>query len=211
MRPQLQQQLLSLPNVLSAMRVPLALAFPLVTEKESALALIGAAGATDLLDGWSARKLGQGSAIGATIDGFADKAFGISLLGTLVARGVLAPASALLLATREILELPLAVRVLFSERARAFTVDRSANRLGKVATALELAAVVASIGRMRIAKPLVIAAGVMGALAGISYWARELSAEREHRMHEIDARLKERHVPYVLAGGNPAKLSELAA
>jgi phosphatidylglycerophosphate synthase len=204
-----KHDLVALPNILSAARIPLALAFPFVREKESALAIIGAAGVTDLLDGFAARKLGQASPVGAAIDGFADKAFSVTLLGTLVARRVLSPASALLLATREILELPLAIRVLWSEKARAVNIDRGANGWGKLATTLEMGAVVASLARARIAKPMVIAAGIAGAVAGFSYWLRELRAEKKWTATfaaEVD-----RPVPYLLAGGKPELLTEIAA
>jgi phosphatidylglycerophosphate synthase len=204
-----KHDLVALPNILSAARIPLALAFPFVREKESALAIIGAAGVTDLLDGFAARKLGQASPVGAAIDGFADKAFSVTLLGTLVARRVLSPASALLLATREILELPLAIRVLWSEKARAVNIDRGANGWGKLATTLEMGAVVASLARARIARPMVIAAGIAGAVAGLSYWLRELRAEKKWTATfaaEVD-----RPVPYLLAGGKPELLAELAA
>lgn len=209
MRTYRYRDLIALPNILSAARIPLALAIPFAKEKESALAIIGAAGMTDLLDGFAARKLGQTTAAGAAIDGFADKAFSMTLLGTLVARGVLAPASALLLATREIIELPLAVRVLWSEKARAVRVDRAANGWGKIATALEMGAVVASIARARIAKPLVLAAGIAGAIAGISYWMRELREEK--RWTATFAAEVDRPVPYLLAGGKPDTLAEVAA
>jgi phosphatidylglycerophosphate synthase len=200
-----KHDLVALPNILSAARIPLALALPFATEKESALAIIGAAGVTDMLDGFAARKLGQTSPIGAAIDGFADKAFSVTVLGTLLARGVLSPASALLLATREIIELPLAIRVLWSEKARAVNVDRGANGWGKLATALEMGAVVCSIAKSRLAKPMVIAAGIAGAVAGISYWMRELRAEKKWTATfaaEVD-----RPVPFLLAGGNPERLA----
>lgn len=209
MRTYRNRDLVALPNILSAARVPLALALPFAKEKESALAIIGAAGVTDLLDGFAARKLGQTTPLGAAIDGFADKAFSVTVLGTLVARGVLSPASALLLATREIIELPLAVRVLWSEKARAVNVDRAANGWGKLATALEMGAVVASIARSRFARPMVIAAGIAGAVAGISYWMRELRAEK--KWTATFAADVDRKVPYLLAGGKPETLAELAA
>jgi CDP-diacylglycerol--glycerol-3-phosphate 3-phosphatidyltransferase/cardiolipin synthase len=204
-RHQTFREVAVLSNVISAARLPLAAAFPLATSSDGALAVIGAAGITDLLDGFAARKLGQVSPVGAAIDGVADKVFGLSLLVTLVARGVLAPASALLLATREAFELPLALRVLVRPKARVVAKTRSANRLGKLATSLQLGAIVAAITRSRAAKPLAVAAGAVGALAGISYWVRELRDERA-----LDASF-ERRVPYLLAGGDPARLAKLAA
>lgn len=209
MRTYRSRDLLALPNILSAARVPLALALPFAKEKESALAIIGAAGVTDLLDGIAARKLAQTTPLGAAIDGFADKTFSVTVLGTLIARNVLSPASALLLATREIIELPLAVRVLWSEKARAVNVNRGANGWGKLATALEMGAIVASIARSRIARPMVIAAGIAGAVAGFSYWLRELRAEK--KWTQTFAADVDRPVPYLLAGGKPETLAELAA
>ena len=93
MRTYRKHDLVALPNILSAARVPLALALPFATEKASAVAIIGAAGVTDMLDGFAARKLGQTTPLGAAIDGFADKAFSVTVLGTFVARSVLSPAS----------------------------------------------------------------------------------------------------------------------
>lgn len=208
MRKKTLHDLAVLPNILSAARVPLALAFPFAKEKESAIALIGAAGLTDLLDGWAARKLGQETTLGASLDGISDRAFSVSVLATLVRRGLLSRGSAVLLATRELLELPLAVRVLTSPKARSVAVDRSANRLGKFATALELGAVVAAIARSKLTRPLVALAGVMGAIAGVSYWMRELRAERAW---DAAGEPVDRPVPYLLAGGRPERLAELLA
>lgn len=209
MRTYRYRDLIALPNILSAARFPLALALPFAKEKESALAIIGAAGVTDLLDGFAARKLAQTTSLGAAIDGFADKTFSVTVLGTLVARGVLSPASAILLATREIIELPLAIRVLWSEKARAVNVNRGANGWGKLATTLEMGAIVASIARSRIAKPMVVAAGIAGAIAGISYWVRELRAEK--KWTATFAADVDRPVPYLLAGGKPETFPDLAA
>jgi phosphatidylglycerophosphate synthase len=166
------RDLLALPNVLSAVRVPLGLAFPFARGETRALALIGAAGLTDLLDGWSARRLGRVTDAGAVIDGVADKTFAASVLGTLVLRRRMSPAAALILVSREILQLPLAIWAYRRARRTGVRVDASANRLGKMATTLELAAITATVLRSRLARPLVAVAGVVGALAGMSYVAR---------------------------------------
>lgn len=197
---------LTIPNVLSATRLPIALVFPFARSRTTALALIAAAGITDMLDGWSARRLGISTKTGAALDGLADKLFAVSVLATLLGRRILSPGDALLLAAREAFELPLALRVLATPRSRASAVDRSANRLGKLATTLQLAAVVGAVMRWRHRKPLVLAAGIAGAVAGLSYWSRELRAERER--DEDDDRT---HVPYLLAGGSLERLAELAA
>ena len=170
------------PNLLSAARVPLALAFPLSAGNAGhALGILGFAGLTDVLDGWAARKLGQATPVGALVDGVADKVFAASVLGTLVATRMLTPGAALLLATRELGELPLAVRVLTSKRARLTEIDRKANRLGKVATALEFATVLAVIANVRAKNALLAATAVCGAAAAATYWFREIRAVHHER------------------------------
>lgn len=185
------QDLVLLPNVLSGARIPLAVAFPLAAGNASlALGVLGFAGATDVLDGWAARKLGQATPMGALIDGVADKVFAASVLGTLVSTGMLSPVGALLLATRELGELPLALRVLSSKRARITEVERKANRIGKIATVLEFATVLAVIAKAPGKKLLLAATAVCGAAAAASYWSRELRAVRaEHE--ELRAMRKE--------------------
>ncbi len=173
------RDLILLPNLLSGARVPLAVAFPLAAGSAPfALGVLGVAGMTDVLDGWAARKLGQATPMGALVDGVADKIFAASVLGTLVATGMLSPVAALLLATRELAELPLALRVLTSKRARLTEIDRKANKLGKVATALEYATVLAVIAKAPGAKVLLAATAICGAAAAATYWIREIRAAR---------------------------------
>lgn len=168
-----------MPNLLSGARVPLAVAFPLVAQNAPvALGVLGFAGLSDVLDGWAARKLGQATPVGALVDGVADKVFAASVLGTLVATGMLSPVSALLLATRELGELPLAIRVLTSKRARLTEIDRKANRIGKVATVLEFATVLAVIANVPAKNVLLAATAVCGAAAAATYWLREIRAAR---------------------------------
>ena len=176
------KDLVLVPNLLSAARVPLALAFPLAAGNAAqALGILGFAGLTDVLDGWAARKLGQATPVGALVDGVADKVFAASVLGTLVATRMLTPVAALLLATRELGELPLAVRVLTSRRARLTEIDRKANRLGKVATVLEFATVLAVVANVRGKNALLAATAVCGAAAAATYWLREIRAVHHER------------------------------
>jgi CDP-diacylglycerol--glycerol-3-phosphate 3-phosphatidyltransferase/cardiolipin synthase len=101
-------------------------------------------------------------------------------------RKVLSPAAALLLATRELFELPLVVRLLASRDARPTEVDRGSNRAGKIATTVELFAIACAIAVPRVAPFLLVVAGATGAVAGISYWKREIEAEehQESRTYE---------------------------
>ncbi|HEY4102160.1 MAG TPA: CDP-alcohol phosphatidyltransferase family protein [Gemmatimonadales bacterium] len=61
-------------DAITLVRIPLAIAFPLVTSVPVRLAILGVAAATDLGDGWVARRFG-GSHIGAVLDPIADKLF----------------------------------------------------------------------------------------------------------------------------------------
>ncbi len=68
-----------------------------------ALALFIAAGVSDALDGWLARKTGTRSALGAVLDPVADKALLVSVYVTLAAVGVLPDWIAVLVVFRDIL------------------------------------------------------------------------------------------------------------
>jgi phosphatidylglycerophosphate synthase len=183
------RDLLLPPNLLSAARLPLAVAFPLaIGHAATALAVLGLAALTDVLDGFLARRLRQASPLGAVVDGIADKVFGVSVLVTLVAADLLSPALAVLLATREIGELPLALRVVASRPARDAVADRRANRFGKVATALELATAVAVIVHVAHVEVLVGLTAGFGVVAAVTYWTRELRAARRPAPREADPR-----------------------
>lgn len=178
-KPYRLRDLLLVPNLLSAARIPLALAFPLAVGRTGlTLAVLALAATTDVVDGWLARRFDQATPVGALVDGVADKVFGVSVLSSLVGAGMLSPAAALLLATRELGELPLALRVLLSRRARLAEVDRRANALGKAATALEVVTVVAIVLDAPARAPLLGATAACGLLAAATYWAREIRASR---------------------------------
>jgi CDP-diacylglycerol--glycerol-3-phosphate 3-phosphatidyltransferase/cardiolipin synthase len=61
-------------DVLTALRLPMAVAFVLLPSEGGRLVVLSLAAATDLLDGWLARHLG-GSRLGAFLDPVADKLF----------------------------------------------------------------------------------------------------------------------------------------
>jgi cardiolipin synthase len=168
------RDLLNLPGMLSLSRIPLAAAFPLLLERPAAaLAVLVIAGATDLLDGWVARRYGLVTATGAALDGVTDKLFIMTVAVTLVVSGRLPLEVVLLLSTREIGEAPLVAWFVLSPRARARRAEHpSANALGKIATTLQFVTVAMAIARATAFGPLVIATAVAGAVAAISYWIR---------------------------------------
>jgi phosphatidylglycerophosphate synthase len=76
------------PNVLTALRIALALALPFVPERAYGPVVV-AAGLSDFLDGWIARRFHATSDLGALLDGVADKLFVLSAVLTLVLGGAM--------------------------------------------------------------------------------------------------------------------------
>jgi len=165
-----------LPNVLSALRLPLAALFPFVASNApAALAVLLAAALTDVLDGWLARRTGQVTAVGAVVDPIADKVFAATVVITLLHQQKMPLWALPALLSREILEAPLVVWVLVSHtfRGRRRTAAR-ANLPGKLATTVQFVAVLSAIAAPDLLDVTLVGAAVAGLLAGISYWHREL-------------------------------------
>lgn len=172
-----------LPNVLSALRLPLAVAFPfVVANPHAALGVLLASGLTDVLDGWLARRRGQVTAVGAVVDPIADKVFATTVVVTLLVRHQLPWWALPALLAREILEAPLVVWVLVSQSFRgARKAAARANVPGKLATTVQFVAVLAAIAAPEILDVALVASAIAGALAGVSYWHRELHRVRHLR------------------------------
>ncbi len=164
------------PGLLSLARVPLAAVFPLAVERAPlALMVLAAAGLSDVLDGWYARRYGQVSATGSVLDPITDKLFVTTVAVTLVVTGHLTPLEVVLLSTREIGELPLVVWLAWSHAARSARAENtSANVMGKLATALQFVSVAAALFRSPHVTACVGATAAMGVLAALSYWLRAI-------------------------------------
>ncbi|UQA58050.1 CDP-alcohol phosphatidyltransferase family protein [Polyangium aurulentum] len=169
-----------IPNLVSMMRLPLAALFPLVVENApAALAVLAAAGLTDVLDGWLARRSGQTTTVGAVVDPIADKVFAATVVITLLSHHKMPGWALPALLSREILEAPLVLWVLLSRRFRgARKSEARANVPGKLATTVQFAAVLTAIAAPALVSVTLVAAAVSGAAAGVSYWARELGRAR---------------------------------
>lgn len=170
------KELLLSPNVLTSLRVPLALAFPFAARARGpALAVLALAGLTDVLDGWLARLNGQATSTGAVLDPIADKVFAASVVSTLIAHGKLPRWGIPALLARELLEAPLLVWgvVTHPEEQREVN-DVRANVPGKIATITQFTAVLAALEAPALLPAALVAAGVAGVVAGTAYWRREL-------------------------------------
>ena len=79
--------LATLPNAISMSRLLLAVLFPVVADHDLRLLILAAAGLTDYLDGWFARRQHSFSRMGALIDPFADRIFILVAVCTLLLEG----------------------------------------------------------------------------------------------------------------------------
>ena len=93
--------LLTVPNLLSLARFPLALAFLLVDGASARLALVVAASLTDFLDGWLARR-GQTTQLGALLDPVADKTFVLVAISAFLFEGALSVCDYFVLISRDL-------------------------------------------------------------------------------------------------------------
>jgi len=89
-RQERSERFFSPANLISASRIPLAVVFAFVPDAAVRVAVVAAAAASDLLDGWIARRLGP-SRLGAKIDPVADKLFYLTGFGVLGLSGALSP------------------------------------------------------------------------------------------------------------------------
>jgi CDP-diacylglycerol---glycerol-3-phosphate 3-phosphatidyltransferase len=175
------RDLLLVPGLLSLARLPLAMLFPFVARVPVfALVVLLVAGFTDVLDGWYARRYKQTTPTGAVVDPITDKLFVASVVTTLLARGQLSPEGVLMLAAREIGELPLVLWFAASHTVRhARAAKASANLPGKTATLLQFLTTALALFGSPYVKGLLIATAVTGAVAAIAYWTREIVALRD--------------------------------
>jgi phosphatidylglycerophosphate synthase len=166
---------LRLPGIISLARVALAVAFPFALGRVSvAVALLAGAAASDVLDGWVARRRHEETATGAILDAAADKIFVLSVVLGLVLRGRLGALDVVLLSTREIIEAPL---LLWEVTHRARTEgERRALPLGKITTTLQFVALLFVLLRIPHLVPM-LGAAATGVAAGLTYAVRERAAE----------------------------------
>lgn len=159
------------PTVLSLARVPLGVAFMSKSRNRAvAMGLLAASGLSDVLDGFIARRYGLVSETGAVIDGLVDKWFVACVIAALVARGQLPPLGVLAMMTRELVEIPLALREMNHQHEAPM-----ANRAGKIATTLQFASIGAAVlGARRTRNVLLAATAAAGLVAGLTYWRRAL-------------------------------------
>ncbi|MEK7703713.1 MAG: CDP-alcohol phosphatidyltransferase family protein [Myxococcota bacterium] len=170
-------ELFNLPNALTLSRVPLAIALWFVPRELSyVLPILGAAAVADVLDGWTARRrrrrlgLPLRGGIGGWLDPACDKVFVVSVLA--LAYVALRPplAMVLVVATRELVQLPLLAIWGLSRRVRRrFVPDLHARPWGKAATVGQFCAMAAIFLQWEGQWGVAAAAGLLGLAAPLDY------------------------------------------
>ncbi|MBW7934153.1 MAG: CDP-alcohol phosphatidyltransferase family protein [Gemmatimonadaceae bacterium] len=162
-----RDSLATLPNVISLSRLFLAALFPVVHAHDLRLAILAAAGLTDFLDGWLARRRHQFSRVGALIDPFADRIFVFVAICTLLLEGQVTTLEYVVFLLRDI------------ATAGAFVVAKSVASLrhatfkarfsGKLATVLQLLALPAIVIDVHWAAWAVGVVGVVSFVSIVDY------------------------------------------
>jgi cardiolipin synthase (CMP-forming) len=143
----------TLANIVSLSRLALAVAFVLADAPALQVLLVAAAGLTDFIDGYIARHFNQRTAAGEILDPITDKLFVATVVATLIARGRMSIAGALLLLLRDLYN-ALAFLVI---RVRKFPIRMKARFSGKVVTVLQLITIAAFILRPEQVLPFLLA------------------------------------------------------
>ncbi len=130
---------LNLPNTLSLLRLPLAVLFLLTSTPALQGLLIVAAGATDFVDGWLARRFQQRSRTGELLDPITDKLFVVTVLAALFAREQMRAWEVLLLLTRDLYN----SAAFCLAKVRGWPLQFRARLSGKIVTTLQIATLLA--------------------------------------------------------------------
>jgi cardiolipin synthase (CMP-forming) len=184
--------LLTLPNVLSLSRIPLGGLFWLALAWDpgghvAPFLVLAAAAATDVLDGYVARRRdgAHPPGVGAWLDPICDKVFVGAVLLALYAQRRAALSTLALIVTRELLQLPMALLYRTSTTLRRWLrYDFRASWLGKAATVAQFLAVSALILAHTLALALAEVAFALGLLALADYIRRAVVIGRRHISEE---------------------------
>ena len=167
-------------DLLSAVRIPLAIAFPFA-DNPVRLALLAGAAASDLLDGQLARRFGS-SSLGVVIDPVADKLFMASAFGVVAFSGRLEWYEILGILLRDIVAAIAFVATYVSHRLRSIP----ARAGGKAVTVLQVLTLLAFLADSSTLRPLAWATAAVALYAIWDYYHVAPVAER--RVGGDDAR-----------------------
>jgi cardiolipin synthase (CMP-forming) len=152
-------------DLISCLRIPLALAFLLVSDTGWRLAIVGAAAVSDLLDGPVARRLG-GSAFGPVIDPITDKLFMAAAVGVVAFSGRLELYEIAGVLLRDIVATVAFVSTLLSHQPRAIPARSS----GKAVTVAQILTLVAFLIDSPYLRPIAWATTLIAIIAIWDYY-----------------------------------------
>lgn len=167
------QRILTIPNLISLARIPLAIAFLASDHRLTRLALIAAAALTDFLDGWLARR-GRRTSFGAVLDPVTDKTFLVTAIMSLAVNGPISVLEMLVLLSRDI-AVAIGLAIVLWRRA---PMKLSARMPGKVATVAQLAGLLALVITPAARIPVVLLVGLASAVAIWDYGRTAVRALR---------------------------------
>lgn len=157
-------------DIVTALRLPLAVLFPFVRSPLWQLVIVGVAAASDVLDGVLARRFG-GSRVGAVLDPIADKLFMAVAFLTIARRGMLEWYELAGVLLRDIL----AVAGFCGTWVLRRPVALPARAGGKAVTIAQLLTLAAAIGESPLVRPL---AWATAAIAVYALWDYGRAAAR---------------------------------
>jgi phosphatidylglycerophosphate synthase len=160
-------------DVLSAIRIPLAVAFVVAPTPEWRLAVLGASAASDLLDGPVARRFGS-SALGPVVDPIADKLFMACAFGVVAFSGRLELYEIAAVLLRDAVAAVAFVTTFLSHRPRSIP----ARPGGKAVTVAQVLTLIAFLLDSPLLRPMAWATGAIGIYAIWDYYRVAPNAER---------------------------------
>jgi len=171
MKARQAKPLLSPPDLLTAARIPLAIAFLVVPGSGARLGVVVAAALSDMFDGVWARRLG-GSRLGIVLDPVCDKVFMMAAFWVVFRSGVLAPLELLGVLVRDLMAI---VGFLGSWMLRKPT-TLPARAGGKAVTVAQLLTLIAFLAGSELTRPLAWATAAISLYAIADYsrvaWSR---------------------------------------
>lgn len=160
-------RLWNVPNVISLSRVALAVAFVIVNDTPTRVALVVAAALTDFLDGLVARLADQRSVAGALLDPIADRLFVLAAVSAYLVKGELGTGQYFVFIARDIATAIgfLVARIIPWLRPVTFR----ARLLGKAVTVLQLVTLIAVLAKPAATTGLIVAIGVLSTMSIFDY------------------------------------------
>lgn len=159
--------LLTLPNTVSLSRLVLAAAFIIAGGAWQRVLLIAAAGATDFLDGWIARRQRIESRTGALLDPIADRAFVLTAVSVYLFESLITTTEFFVILARDLATALGFIVAKLVPRLRPAVFE--ARLLGKSVTVLQLAFLIIVLVIPALSDALVLAIGVLSAASIVDY------------------------------------------